>query len=105
MIDALNLTPNLALAQSKIPSIRGSQDAAEIEKTARDFSSVFFSEYVGIMLDEVEEAEEDFSNDIYRTLHSQMIGEKLVDSDPGRKITEMLMAEINKMQAKIQEKA
>lgn len=102
MMDALNIQTNLPLNPGKIPDTRGIKDPAEIEKAARDFSSVFFSEYVGIMLDEVEDPDDEFSNDIYRTLHAQMIGKELVNSDPGRKISDMVIGDIIKMQAKQQ---
>lgn len=88
---------------AKIPEFKNVKDASQVEKVARDFSSVFFSEYLGIMLEQTKEDDEDFENDIYRTLNAKAIGEKLVDSDAGQKISNMLMAEINRMKERMQD--
>lgn len=99
MIDQINMPQNLA----KIPTFKDAKDKNEIEKVARDFSSVFFSEYLSIMLEQTKEDDEDFEYDIYRGLNAKVIGEKLVDSDAGHKISEMLMAEINRMKERMQD--
>jgi hypothetical protein len=100
MVGALDTSLNLPLNKYKVPDVRGSKDSAEILKIAEDFSSVFFSEYVGIMLDEVENDDEDGSNDLYKTLHSQVVGKELVNSGAGRQVTDYVMAAIKMMQAR-----
>jgi|GEM_PF-4797748 len=99
MIDPINVAP---LMHRKTPDAEKLKNSQEVEKTARDFTSVFFNEYVGIMLEESKEEDEEFSSNIYRALHSQILGEKLTDSGAGRSITEMMVAEITKMQEKVQ---
>lgn len=98
MIDQINTTHNF----SKIPEFKDIKDENEIQKVARDFSSVFFSEYLGIMLEQTKTEDEGFENDIYRTLNAKAIGEKLVDADAGQKISNMLMVEINRMKERMQ---
>lgn len=99
MIDALNIP----MQQNKIPDLTGTKSNKDIEKAANGFASVFFSECVGIMLEEAAEDSEEFSNDIYRSLHAQVIGKSLANSDIGRKITDMGIADLVKMQAKMQD--
>ena len=92
MIETINQMPPMS---RKIPDIHRSED---VEKAARNFTSVFFNECVNIMLEEARDPEEDFSGEVYRTLHSQILGEKMVESPAGRNIVNMLVVEISKMQ-------
>lgn len=99
MIDAIQATP---MMQRKTPDATHIKNTQDVEKTARDFTKVFFDEYVGIMLEESKEADEEFSCNVYRGLHSQVLADKLTDSDAGQRMTEMMIKEINKLQAKVQ---
>ena len=72
MIDALE-TMAMPLVQKKIPDAHNLASDADIEKTAKNFTSVFFNECVGIMLEEAKDPEEDFSSETYRVLHAQVL--------------------------------
>lgn len=88
--------------QQKLPGLQGLKSEADIEKVAKDFTSVFFNECVNIMLEEARDPDEDFSGDTYRVLHAQILGEKLADGPAGQEITQMLATQIYKMQDKLQ---
>ena len=99
MIDTINAyMPPL----SKIPQPYNQKSDGEVEKAAHDFTSVFFNECVSKMLEEVKNEEEDFANDIYRSMFAQAIGEELTESQAGRSISNVILGDIIKMQEKLQ---
>lgn len=101
MIDSLQPT-NTQIAPVQTPDLKGIKNEAEMEKAARDFTSVFFNECVSKMLEEMKTEDEDFASDIYRSMFAQAIGEKLTDCSAGRSISNVILGDIIKMQEKLQ---
>ena len=95
-----------ALVQQKptLPKVEGYKNDIEAEKTAHNFTSVFFSEYVGLMLEEVEndEGDESFSFDVFKGVQAQALGERLADSPSGQKLTSIILDQIHKLQEKVE---
>jgi hypothetical protein len=104
MISAMDNRLQMPINEPKLPQLKTVKNEAEIIKTAHDFTSVFFSEYVGIMLDEAKDEDDDFGFEVARTLQSQALGEQLANTDTGRRMTDQLIGEITKMQIKAEER-